>query len=126
MKKFILGLFAAGALAITPVLPAQAAGGSGNATIVDAYSSCASPTGAYTVTWVAYVTDLSKFNTPTTWSIDGVVASVYSPIYIVTSHSRAQGGVPVQPPRIARQAYIGFSRPMLTDTGFIPDYCSIS
>lgn len=126
MKKFILGLFAAGALAMTPVLPAEAAGGSGNATIQDVYTSCASPTGVYTVTWAAYVTDLSKFNAPTTWSIDGVVASVYSPIYIVTTHNLAPGGVPVQPPRIARQAYIGFSRPMLTDVGYLPSFCSIS
>jgi hypothetical protein len=125
MKKFILGLFAAGAIAITPVIPAEAADGSGNATIVDVSTSCASPTGVYTVTWVAYVTDLSRHNTPTEWSINGVVASVYSPIVIVRSYTR-QAVLFSSPPRIAVQAYIGFSRPMLTDESYVPGYCSIS
>lgn len=126
MKKIILGLVAAFVAAFTFASPAPvgATGGSGNATIYDVNVTCAAPDGTYQVTWVAYVTDLNqRGEKPTTWSVGGQTASVLSPIVLVTNHTRNRV-LHSAPARIAVQAYIGFSRPVLTDgVGFVPGYC---
>ncbi len=123
MKKIILGLVAAFVAAFTFASPASpVSAGSGNATITDVNVTCAAADGTYQVTWVAYVTDLSKFDKPTTWSVGGQTASVLSPIVLVTTHVRNQVLFSPQP-RIATQAMIGFSRPILTDGAYVPGYC---
>lgn len=126
MKKIIFGLVAALVAAFTLASPTTvgATGGTGNAAIYDVNVTCAAPDGTYQVTWVAYVTRLNeRGEKPTTWSINGQTASVLSPIVIVTTETR-QRVLYSAPARIAVQAYIGYSRPILTDgVGFVPGYC---
>ena len=127
MKKSNLGLVAALVAAFTLASPAPvgATGGTGNAAIHDVAVSCAAPDGTYTVTWVATVTGLNRNGEkPTTWSVDYGITQypVTSPIVIVTSHTR-QAVLFSSPPRIARQAQIGYSRPMLVDQAYVPGYC---
>ena len=72
--------------------------------------------------WVARITSLSPHSTPTVWSVDGQTASVNDPIIIVTGHTR-QAVLFSTPPRIAAVATIGMSRPKLTASAGVPDYC---
>ena len=117
------------AMFVSPVLVSAACagqpitGGSGNAEIHAAYVSCAAPDGTYTVAWVATITDLSRHNTPTVWSIDGFVQPVTAPIGVVRSYTR-QAVLFSSPPRIAVEAYIGMSRPKLTAGASVPGYCT--
>jgi len=97
--------------------------GSGNATISATSVSCAAGDGSYTVTWTAHITDLSRHNTPTTWALGGTVAAVSDPITVTTSHMR-QSVLFSTPPRIAIVAVIGMSRPVLTASAGVPDYCT--
>ena len=50
-------------------------------------------------------------------------ASVNDPIIIVTGHTR-QAVLFSTPPRIAAVATIGMSRPVLTASAGVPDYCT--
>lgn len=97
--------------------------GSGNAEVHAVNVSCAAPNGTYSVVWVARITSLSPHNTPTVWSVDGQTASVNDPIIIVTGHTR-QAVLFSTPPRIAAVATIGMSRPVLTASAGVPDYCT--
>lgn len=102
-----------------------ASGGSGSATIQDVSVSCADPaTGAYTVTWVAHVTGLSRHNTPTVWSLAGQTTSVNNPIFVTTSYVRYQMSWYNREPVITVAARIGFSQPILNDRASVPGYCA--
>lgn len=127
MKRFIAMTIAALIAAFTigvasPV--ASASGGSGSATIRDVSVSCADPTtGVYTVTWRAHVTDLSRHNTPTVWSLEGQTTSVKNPIFVTTSYVRYQTSWQNREPVITVAARIGFSQPILNDRASVPGYC---
>ena len=106
-----------------PTPPPVSPGSWGNADIDPVNVSCAAPNGSYQVTWVATITRLGKYDTPTFWSVGGQVASVAAPIWIVTSHTR-QAVLFSSPPRIAVVAQIGMSRPVLAASAGVPGYCT--
>ena len=109
-------------------LPAKATSGSANPKLNAAsrmWPLDVAKLSPVTVTWVATVTGLNRNGEkPTTWSADYGITQypVTSPIVIVTSHTR-QAVLFSSPPRIARQAQIGYSRPMLVDQAYVPGYC---